>query len=60
MIPGLWRLRLPLPFPGVPHCNAWAVAADGGIVLFDTGMHEPAVRRDRPCVAVGHPGVRQR
>jgi glyoxylase-like metal-dependent hydrolase (beta-lactamase superfamily II) len=41
VIPGLWRLRLALPFPGVPHCNAWAVAADGGIVLFDTGMHEP-------------------
>jgi glyoxylase-like metal-dependent hydrolase (beta-lactamase superfamily II) len=41
VIPGLWRLRLPLPFPGVPHCNAWAVAADGGLVLFDTGMHEP-------------------
>jgi glyoxylase-like metal-dependent hydrolase (beta-lactamase superfamily II) len=41
VIHGLWRLRLPLPFPGVPHCNAWAVAADGGIVLVDTGMHEP-------------------
>jgi glyoxylase-like metal-dependent hydrolase (beta-lactamase superfamily II) len=41
VIPGLWRIRLPLPFPGVPHCNAWAVAAEGGIVLFDTGMHEP-------------------
>ncbi len=41
VIPGLWRLRLPLPLPGVPHCNAWALAADGGIVLIDTGMHEP-------------------
>jgi len=39
--PGLWRLRLPLPWPGVPHCNAWAVAAGDGVVLFDTGMHEP-------------------
>ena len=39
--PGIWRLRLPLPWPGVPHCNAWAVAAGDGIVLFDTGMHEP-------------------
>ncbi|HSK50576.1 MAG TPA: MBL fold metallo-hydrolase [Solirubrobacterales bacterium] len=37
-LPGIWRLRLPLPWPGVPHGNAWAVAADGGIVLFDTGM----------------------
>jgi len=38
---GLWRLRLPLPFPGVPHCNAWAIAAGDGVVLVDTGMHEP-------------------
>jgi glyoxylase-like metal-dependent hydrolase (beta-lactamase superfamily II) len=37
----VWRLRLPLPWPGVPHCNAWAVAAGDGVVLFDTGMHEP-------------------
>ncbi len=38
VLPGVWRLRLPLPWPGVPHGNAWALAADGGIVLFDTGM----------------------
>src|SRR3954447_26683324 len=38
---GLWRLRLPLPWPGVPHCNAWAIRAGDGIVLVDTGMHEP-------------------
>lgn len=38
MLPGVWRLRLPLPWPGVPHGNAWAFASDGGIVLFDTGM----------------------
>jgi len=37
----LWRLRLPLPWPPVPHCNAWAIAASDGIVLVDTGMHEP-------------------
>lgn len=41
LLPGVWRLRLPLPWPGVPHCNAWAVAAGDGVVLFDTGMHEP-------------------
>jgi glyoxylase-like metal-dependent hydrolase (beta-lactamase superfamily II) len=41
VIPGLWRLRLPLPWAGVPHCNAWAIAAGSGIVLIDTGMHEP-------------------
>lgn len=38
ILPGVWRLRLPLPWPGVPHGNVWAVAADGGIVLFDTGI----------------------
>jgi glyoxylase-like metal-dependent hydrolase (beta-lactamase superfamily II) len=41
VIPGVWRLRLPLPWPGVPHCNAWALASGPGIVLVDTGMHEP-------------------
>jgi glyoxylase-like metal-dependent hydrolase (beta-lactamase superfamily II) len=41
VLPGLWRLRLPLPWPGVPHCNAWAIAAGSGIVLIDTGMHQP-------------------
>ncbi len=41
VLPGLWRLRLPLPWEGVPHCNAWAIAAGDGVVLVDTGMHEP-------------------
>jgi glyoxylase-like metal-dependent hydrolase (beta-lactamase superfamily II) len=41
VLPGLFRLRLPLPWPGVPHCNAWAVASGDGFVLFDTGMYEP-------------------
>jgi glyoxylase-like metal-dependent hydrolase (beta-lactamase superfamily II) len=41
VLPGVWRLRLPLPWPGVPHCNAWAVASGDGIVLFDCGLHEP-------------------
>jgi glyoxylase-like metal-dependent hydrolase (beta-lactamase superfamily II) len=41
VVPGVWRLRLPLPWPGVPHCNAWALAAGDGVVLVDTGMHEP-------------------
>src|ERR671918_376138 len=41
VVPGVWRLRLPLPWPGVPHCNGWALAAGPGVVLVDTGMHEP-------------------
>src|SRR5690349_4905716 len=39
VLPGIWRLRLPLPWPGVPHCNAWAIAAGDGIVLVDSGMN---------------------
>lgn len=39
-MPGIWRLRLPLPWPGVPHGNAWAVAAGDGVVLFDCGYHD--------------------
>ena len=46
VLPGVFRLRLPLSWPGVPHCNAWAVACDGGIVLFDTGMHQPGSLAD--------------
>ena len=41
VLPGVWRLRLPLPWPGVPHCNAWAIAAGDGVVMVDTGMHQP-------------------
>ncbi len=41
VLPGVFRLRLPLPWPGVPHGNAWAIASGDGIVLFDTGIHAP-------------------
>jgi glyoxylase-like metal-dependent hydrolase (beta-lactamase superfamily II) len=41
VLPGLWRLRLPLPWPGVPHVNAFAIAAVDGVILVDTGLHEP-------------------
>jgi glyoxylase-like metal-dependent hydrolase (beta-lactamase superfamily II) len=42
VVPGIWRIRLPLPWPGVPHVNAWAIeSADrDGIVLVDTGIDE--------------------
>src|SRR5262249_32805920 len=40
VLPGVYRLRLPLPWPGVPHCNAWALSAGDGFVLVDTGMHQ--------------------
>jgi glyoxylase-like metal-dependent hydrolase (beta-lactamase superfamily II) len=41
VLPGIWRLRLPLPWPGVPHGNVWALTAGDGIVLFDTGIGGP-------------------
>jgi glyoxylase-like metal-dependent hydrolase (beta-lactamase superfamily II) len=41
VLPGLWRLRLPLPWPGVPHVNAFAISAGSGIVLVDTGLGGP-------------------
>jgi glyoxylase-like metal-dependent hydrolase (beta-lactamase superfamily II) len=41
VLPGVWRLRLPLPWPGVPHVNAWALTAGSGVVLVDTGLDEP-------------------
>jgi glyoxylase-like metal-dependent hydrolase (beta-lactamase superfamily II) len=40
VVAGVWRLRLPLPWPGIPHANAYAVAAGDGVVLFDCGLHE--------------------
>jgi glyoxylase-like metal-dependent hydrolase (beta-lactamase superfamily II) len=40
VLPGVWRLRLPLPWAAVPHCNAWALAAGDGVVLVDCGLHE--------------------
>ena len=41
VLPGIWRLRLPLPWPGVPHVNSYALASEDGIVLVDSGYHEP-------------------
>ncbi len=46
VLPGVYRLRLPLPWPGVPHGNAWAVASGDGFVLFDTGIHAPGSLAD--------------
>lgn len=38
ILPGLWRLRLPLPWEGIPHVNAFALArSDGGVTLVDCG-----------------------
>jgi glyoxylase-like metal-dependent hydrolase (beta-lactamase superfamily II) len=57
VLPGLWRLRLPLPWPGVPHGNAYAIAAGSGVVLVDTGLHEPGSLRQLE-LALGQAGLR--
>src|SRR5206468_1472807 len=41
---GLWRLRLPLPWPGVPHVHAWAISGVPDSVI--TQAYEP--RRGQP------------
>jgi glyoxylase-like metal-dependent hydrolase (beta-lactamase superfamily II) len=46
VLPGLWRLRLPLPWPGIPHGNAWALGAGPGVVLVDTGAYGPGSMAD--------------
>jgi glyoxylase-like metal-dependent hydrolase (beta-lactamase superfamily II) len=46
VLPGVWRLRLPLPWPGVPHVNAFAIDGADGIVLVDTGIYEDGSLRE--------------
>jgi glyoxylase-like metal-dependent hydrolase (beta-lactamase superfamily II) len=41
IVPGVWRMKLPCPWPGVPHGNAWAMQRGAGLVLFDTGVGGP-------------------
>jgi glyoxylase-like metal-dependent hydrolase (beta-lactamase superfamily II) len=57
VLPGVWRLRLPLPWPGVPHVNAFALDAQDGIVLVDTGYHEPGALEEL-ARALGEAGRR--
>jgi glyoxylase-like metal-dependent hydrolase (beta-lactamase superfamily II) len=39
--PGVFRLILPLPFPGLDRVNAYLLADDQGPTLVDTGIHDP-------------------
>jgi glyoxylase-like metal-dependent hydrolase (beta-lactamase superfamily II) len=36
-VPGLWRLRLPLPWQHITHVNAYAIARADGVMLVDCG-----------------------
>jgi glyoxylase-like metal-dependent hydrolase (beta-lactamase superfamily II) len=57
IVSGVWRLRMPLPWPGVPHCNAFAVAAGDGVVLFDTGYYFADVGTRRLEFALAQAGL---
>ena len=39
--PGVFRLVLPLPFPGLEAVNAFLLAGDGGATLVDCGIRNP-------------------
>ncbi len=38
VVPGVWRLCLPMHHHGVLNVNAWALRRDDGLLLVDTGM----------------------
>jgi glyoxylase-like metal-dependent hydrolase (beta-lactamase superfamily II) len=57
IVSGVWRLRMPLPWPGVPHCNAFAVASGDGVVLFDTGYYLADVGTRRLEFALAQVGL---
>lgn len=44
--PGIFRLVLPLPFPGLHRVNAFLMDDDGGPTLVDCGLHDPTVEPD--------------
>lgn len=44
---GVFRLVLPLPFPGLDEVNAYLLAGDDGCTLVDCGMHLPDDEREQ-------------
>src|SRR4051812_22292248 len=52
VVEGVWRLRLPLAWPGISHVNAYAVEGDG-VVLFDCGAggHPTSAQAFEPALA---------
>lgn len=40
--PGVYRLILPLPFPGLHRVNAYLLTGDSGFTLVDCGLFDPA------------------
>jgi len=56
ILPGLWQLRLPLAWEGIPHVNAFAVALDDGIMLVDCGSAGDPSDQDALSVALEKAG----
>jgi glyoxylase-like metal-dependent hydrolase (beta-lactamase superfamily II) len=54
--PGLWSLRLPLPWHTITHVNAYAIERDDGIVLVDCGSAGDASNRNALEAALGLAG----
>jgi glyoxylase-like metal-dependent hydrolase (beta-lactamase superfamily II) len=58
--PGVFRLVLPLPFPGLDRCNAYLLADDEGSILVDCGIWDPNAddgglsELDAAVTATGH------
>jgi len=44
--PGIFRLVLPLPFPGLDRVNAYLLAGEGSGTLIDCGIYDPQPERD--------------
>jgi glyoxylase-like metal-dependent hydrolase (beta-lactamase superfamily II) len=55
--PGLWQLRLPLPWDTIATVNAFAIALDDGIMLVDCGSAGDPTHRDALLAAMDAAGV---
>ena len=54
--PGLWQLRLPLPWEGIGHVNAYAVQRTDGLLLVDCGSAGDPSHRAGLRAALGRAG----
>ena len=50
--PGIWWVRMPLPF-ALDHINLWLLEGDAGYTLVDTGMALPAVKAAWDTILAG-------
>lgn len=55
--PGLWQLRMPLPWDTIGTVNAFAIARDDGIMLVDCGSAGDPTCRDALATAIAVAGL---